>query len=156
MVMGQWFIVVFVAIFTGLLFYYFNIPAGAMLGSLLATTVIVQFKYKNKTDIPINVKRSVRVLMGTFVGLGMIREGLYQMRTLFWPFAITIFLNKFFKWKLTEALLSSIPAGLSEVGMNAEELETDLVIVTTMHLVRLIGMIIIIPFIVKLFLPRVN
>ncbi|ATW26120.1 AbrB family transcriptional regulator [Candidatus Formimonas warabiya] len=148
------------AIAGGLLLTYLNIPAGAMVGAMLGT-VIIQVREKDKMEVPLKVRRLVRMIMGAYVGLGITAEGIRQVRDILWPAIMTIggmsiltlltmlILHKLYGWDLKTAILSSTPAGLSEIGMNAEDFQTDPVPITTIHLFRLITVLIIIPIVIK-------
>lgn len=147
----------------GVLFYSLGIPAGGMVGALLGTSV-AQVLCKNKLVIAYRVKIGVRVLLGIFVGMGITIEGLAKVQHILWPALInigntivittiaTLVLTKVFKWNFTDAILSSMPAGLSEITMNAEDMGADTVLVTTIHLFRFVSILTIIPLIIKFFI----
>lgn len=155
-------IVILSAIVGGLLLNYLNIPAGAMTGSILGT-IIAQILIKTKLTISKPVKRVVRVVMGCYIGLGITLEGVKQLSNIAGAAAIiifgmiimsllvTFFLHKFCDWDWPEAYFSSLPAGLSEIGMSADEFNVDVIKVTTIHLMRLISIVVIIPLILKFF-----
>lgn len=148
------------AVSGGLIFTYFKIPAGAMVGSLLGTATS-QMIFNTKFNVPKAIKRSIRMIMGCYIGLGITIEGIRQSRNILGAIGIVIvgmmfatmiatyLIHKFFNLNLTEAFLSSLPAGLSEIGMNAEEFKLDPLPVTTIHLMRLITTLIFIPLIVN-------
>ncbi|MEL7565309.1 MAG: AbrB family transcriptional regulator [Dehalobacterium sp.] len=149
------------AITGGLLLTYLNIPAGAMVGAMLGTALI-QVKQSDKMEIPLKVRRIVRMMMGAYVGLGITEEGIRQVHDIIWPAVMTIvgmilltlvtmiMLHKLYGWDLKMAILSSTPAGLSEIGMNAEDFQTDPVPITTVHLFRLVTILVTVPIILKL------
>ena len=154
-------IIILSSICGGLLLNYFKIPAGAMVGSLLGAATS-QILTKSKLKIDIKIKRTVRVVMGCYIGLGVTLEGLSQLKNIgaaalivttgviLMSLLITFLLYKFCDWELQEAYLSSLPAGLSEIGMTADEFDVDIIKVTTIHLMRLITIIVIIPLVLKL------
>ncbi|KJS23645.1 MAG: hypothetical protein VR72_00625 [Clostridiaceae bacterium BRH_c20a] len=153
--------ILLVAVITGVVFNYIGVPAGGMIGAMLGTAAI-QIRSTSKLVIPIKIRRLVRISMGTFIGLGITAQGIAQVRNLLLPAVISLvgiisislltvlILYKIFKFPLAESLLSSIPAGLSELSMNAEEIEADPVVVTTMHIFRLFGIFITIPILIKI------
>ncbi len=156
---------IFTAILGGLLFYFLSVPAGALVGSMLVTAIIeLRKKSEERLIISDNVKKSVRICMGTLIGLGITAEGFYQVRFILWPamfvtlalFVLTILmvviLHKLYNFGITDALLSSFPAGLSEMSMNATDFKADPVTVTTMHMVRLISIVVLIPIILKIII----
>lgn len=145
----------------GLLLDYLNIPAGAMVGSMLGTAV-AQILIKTKLNISPMVKCSVRTVMGCYIGLGITIEGIRQLSGIMGAAVIVIFgmivlsllvtymLHKLCGWSLPKAFLSSLPAGLSEIGMNAEEFDIDPIEVTTIHIMRLIAILVFVPLILNI------
>jgi membrane AbrB-like protein len=154
-------LVILSAIAGGLLLDYLNIPAGAMVGSMLGTAV-AQISIKTKLHISPPVKRIVRVVMGCYIGLGITIEGIIQLKGILGAAAIVIFgmiilsfvvaymLHKFCGWSLPKAFLSALPAGLTEIGMNAEEFDVDPIDVTTIHVMRLITILAFVPLVLRL------
>jgi membrane AbrB-like protein len=150
------------AISGGLLLNYLKIPAGAMIGSLLGTAVS-QMVMDIKIDISPLLKRSTRMIMGSYIGLGITIEGIRQIKSalgavsvviigmMFVTVLATYMLHKLLKFDLAESFLCCLPAGLSEIGMNAEEFKIDPLKLTTIHLMRLISTLILIPILVSYF-----
>lgn len=148
------------AIAGGLLLNYLKLPAGALVGSMLGTGA-AQLMTTTKLEVPPLIKRSTRVIMGCYLGLGITAGGIHELRTISGAVAIitlgmtviTLFvaflLLKYCKWKLADAILGSLPAGLSEIGMNAEDFRADSIALTTVHLMRLITILTFIPLIIK-------
>lgn len=148
------------AITLGLVFTALKIPAGGMVGAMLGT-VIVQVSQVTKMEVPLPIRRIVRIIMGAYIGLGITAEGVRQIGDIIIPATLTILgmialalltmliLHKLYGWDLKMAFLGSTPAGLSEIGMNAEDFQTDPVPITTIHLFRLISILIIIPLLLK-------
>jgi len=148
------------AIGGGLLLNFLNVPAGAMVGAMLGTA-LTQAISGIKFRVPSPAKKTVRIVMGCYIGLGITLEGLVSlgdillagllvtvgMLTL--PILIALFLHKVYGWSRAESFLCSLPAGLSEMGMNAEEFKGDPVIVTTIHLFRLLGILVLIPLVLR-------
>lgn len=148
------------AVFGGLVFNYLRIPAGAMLGSLFGTAAS-QMLMDIKLEIPTFWKRSARMVMGSYIGLGITLQSIHQLRSiagavflvvigmLLLTAIATYVLHKFLKRDLTEAFLSCLPAGLTEIAMNAEELGADPLQLTTIHLVRLLSTVILVTVLVS-------
>ncbi|MDF2533469.1 MAG: AbrB family transcriptional regulator [Clostridia bacterium] len=157
----KWFVCLS-AVLGGLLFNYLRIPAGAMVGSLLGTAAS-QMVMDIRLDISPIIKRSTRMILGCYIGLGITIEGIQQFKNILGAVAIgiigimlvtlltTSILYKFYQFNLMQAFLSSLPAGLSEIGMNAEEFKVDPLQLTTIHLMRLISTLVLIPLLVSYF-----
>lgn len=160
----KWFVIPS-AVAGGLLLDYLKIPAGALVGSMLGTAV-AQLAINTKMDVPTSIKRLVRVILGCYIGLGITVEGIRQLKDISGAVGIitvgmtliTVLvaysLHRFFKWGLPEAFLGSLPAGLSEIGMNAEDFKADPIALTTVHLMRLITILTFIPLILKFLISR--
>lgn len=150
------------AVSGGLLLNYINVPAGAMIGSLLGTAAS-QMLMDIKVEIPQFWKRTARMIMGSYIGLGITLVGIQQIKSIFGAVLLvmigmillallaTYILHKFLKYDLTEAFLSCLPAGLTEIAMNAEEFQVDPLQLTTIHLIRLISTIVLVTILVSYY-----
>ncbi len=155
------YLVIITAIIGGLLLNFFNIPAGAMVGSLLGT-VVAQLIIKNKIEVPTPIKCGVQVLMGCYIGLGITYDTIMGLSNILVAITFVIFgisimtllltylLHRFCDWDLAESYLSSLPAGASEIVMIAEEYNVNVIKVATIQMMRLIIIVIGIPLLIKL------
>ncbi len=144
---------------------HFNIPAGALVGSMLGTAV-AQLVVNTKVEIPYLITRLIRVILGCYIGLEITAEGIGELKSIFGAVITVIvgmtlitllvayLLHTSFKWGLREAILGSLPAGLSEIGINAEDFQVDPIPLTTVHLMRLITTLTFIPLILKYLILR--
>lgn len=145
----------------GLLLSSLSVPAGAFIGAIFGSAA-TQTGLKFSIEVPPLAKKLLRICVGSLVGLSITAEGYYQAQDIFWPILITIIgtfivsllaafvVIKLFGMNPAEALLGTIPAGATEMSVNAEEFNGDPVIIATMHLFRLISIIGLIPFILLL------
>jgi hypothetical protein len=159
--MKNWCKAAFASAFCGLLLSYLGVPAGAFIGAIFGSAA-TQISLKFRIKVPRLAKRLLRICVGCLVGLSITAEGYYQSQGIFWPILVTIMgtfvttltaafvVIKKFRMNLTEALLGTIPAGATEMSVNAEEFNGDPVVIATMHLFRLISIIALIPFILLL------
>ena len=143
-----------------MLLNHFKIPAGALVGSMLGTAV-AQLVINTNIDVPRLITRLIRVILGCYIGLEITAEGIGELKSILGAVVIVTvgmtlitllvayLLLRFFKWGLREAFLGSLPAGLSEIGMNAEDFQVDPIPLTTVHLMRLITTLTFIPLILK-------
>ncbi len=141
---------------------FMNIPAGAIVGSMLGTAT-AQVATGADIKITLPIKRVIRATLGCYIGLGITLEGVRELKSILGAgvimmfgmilltFLVTFLLVKLCKWNLVQAFLSSLPAGLSEIGMNAEEFKADPMAVTTIHLMRLITILTLTPLLIRFF-----
>jgi membrane AbrB-like protein len=145
----------------GLFLSYLSVPAGAFIGAILGSAA-TQIALKFRMEVPRLAKRLLRICVGCLIGLSITAEGYYQAQGIFLPILVTVtgtfiisltaayVIIKVFRMNLTEAFLGTIPAGATEMSINAEELSGDPVVIATMHLFRLISIVGFIPFILLL------
>lgn len=146
----------------GLLLDHLKIPAGAIVGSMLGTAA-AQVVTGADIKISLPVKRIIRATLGCYIGLGITLAGIREVKSILGAglvimfgmicltFLVTFLLVKLCKWSFVQAFLSSLPAGLSEIGMNAEEFKVDPMAVTTIHLMRLITILSVTPLLLRFF-----
>ena len=160
--MNKKWLIVLSAIIGGLIFDYLNIPAGAIVGSMLGTA-LAQTATGDNIKISLPVKRLIRATLGCYIGLGITLEGIKEIGNILGSgllvmfgmlcltFLVTFLQVKLCKWSFEQAFLSSLPSGLSEIGMNAEEFNVDPMAVTMIHLMRLITILSITPLLISFF-----
>ncbi len=102
----------------GFVGYKLKIPAGAMIGSMLAVAAASLFKV-DLGGLPSYSKAIVQVVLGAILGLGLRNMDLQQLKSLLIPaavitgillatgFAIAFILNRFFGFDMMTAIFSS-------------------------------------------------
>ncbi|MBS4201772.1 AbrB family transcriptional regulator [Bacillus sp. FJAT-49732] len=148
------------AIIGGVLFSFFHIPVpwllGPMIAALIGTTVM-----KRQFIWPSSIRNSGMIIVGYTIGLSMTTSALHAM-VLQLPYMLlmTVLLLLFCAGiafvvsKLSDSdyrtlLLASIPGGLSQIIMLAEETKgINLAIVTITQVIRLMIIIIVMPLLV--------
>ena len=136
-----------------------KIPAGAMIGSMIAVgayNILFSTAY-----MPNNLNSVGQILVGGFIGLKFSKETLLELKNLAAPvfiLAISIIffgiitglaIHKITGMDLTTALFASSPGGLVDVSLIADAYGADVTKVVTMHTVRLLTVIIFMPTIIK-------
>ena len=149
------------AIAGGLVFNAADVPAGALLGSILGSA-LMQARLKERLRVPRIARRLLRIGVGSLIGLGMTRDSFMQIGQAMGPVVATIagtfvisFGSAWLIWRYcglgkTEALLGAVPAGITEMSINAASLNGDPVVVTTLHLFRLMSILGMIPLLLML------
>ena len=141
---------------------YINIPLAWFLGPMLATSIASLFGVKIKT--PKLVLSSILILLGLYIGNYIDKSLFSQIQEWFFTSLIMLFyiifsilivskyLQKFSDYEEKTSIFSAAPGALGPLMILAEdEKKTDLSHVATAHLIRLIIIITVFPFIVHGF-----
>lgn len=139
------------------LFYQVHFPAALLLGAtvfvaLLQTFSPVAFKLPN-----VRYYEWAQIGMGAVIGTSFTKESFMQMGTLILPMLMMTLLivttsiilgfifSKIFKMDYITGLMSVLPGGISTMIILAEDLEADIVTISTLQLARLITAVAFIP-----------
>jgi membrane AbrB-like protein len=140
---------------------YFQVPLGALLGSLILVAV-AQIAGLEAKPLTKTTRQGVQMIIGGIVGINMTHELLDEMVYLIIPGILlavshiivagllTIILMKVFKMDIITALCGAMPAGLSEVAVIANKHEANVEYVILMHLFRVSIVVLIMPLLVHL------
>ena len=145
---------------------FFNTPLAWFLGPMLVTSLASLMGLKIK--MPKLVLSLILILLGLYIG-NYIDKGLFaQMSQWIWTslimliyiiFSVLIvskYLEKFSKYERKTSIFSAAPGALGPLMILAEDEKTDLSQVATSHLIRLIIIITVFPFIVNSFYESDN
>jgi membrane AbrB-like protein len=145
---------------------FFNTPLAWFLGPMLVTSLASLMGLKIK--MPKLVLSLILILLGLYIG-NYIDKGLFaQMSQWIWTslimliyiiFSVLIvskYLEKFSKYEKKTSIFSAAPGALGPLMILAEDEKTDLSQVATSHLIRLIIIITVFPFIVNSFYDSDN
>ena len=140
---------------------YFNLPLAWFLGPMLVTSVGALMGLK--IIIPRIVLSSILILLGLYIGnyidknlFSQIHEWVFTSLIMLAYiiisiFIVSIYLQKFSKYEKKTSIFSAAPGALGPLMILAEDAKTDLSQVATSHLIRLIIIITVFPFIVNSF-----
>ena len=155
-------LVIIVSIPSAILADFFNIPLAWFLGPMLATSLASLFGLKIK--MPKLVLSTILILLGLYIGNYIDKSLFSQMHQWAWTSLIMLiyiiisvlivskYLQKFSKYERKTSIFSAAPGALGPLMILAEdEKKTDLSQVATSHLIRLIIIITVFPFIVNSF-----
>ncbi|EFW37673.1 AbrB family transcriptional regulator [Treponema phagedenis] len=147
------------ACFGGFLGIKLKIPAGAMIGALIATAAYNILS--NQAHIPPNLKIIVQIVMGASIGSSFKKEVLVHLQELLVPIFMVVgcllvfsLILGFIFYKLGRvdiitAFLSTSPGGLTDMTILADSYNADVKVVATVHTIRLTFVVILIPLVIK-------
>ena len=157
----QFITVIIISIPSSLVADYFNIPLAWFLGPMLITSLAALMGLKVK--MPRLVLSSVLIVLGLYIGNYIDKSLLTQMHQWIWTSLIMLayiilsvlivskYLQIFSKYERKTSIFSAAPGALGPLMILAEDEKSDLSQVATSHLIRLIIIITIFPFIVDSF-----
>ena len=154
-------LVILISIPSAIIAEFFNVPLAWFLGPMLATSLASLMGLK--INMPKLVLSSILVLLGLYIGNYIDKSLFAQMNQWVWTslimlvyiiFSVLIvskYLEKFSKYEKKTSIFSAAPGALGPLMILAEDEKTDLSQVATSHLIRLIIIITVFPFIVNSF-----
>ncbi len=157
----QFITVIIISIPSSLVADYFNIPLAWFLGPMLITSLAALMGFKVK--MPRIVLSSVLIILGLYIGNYIDKSLFTQINQWVWTSLIMLiyivvsvlivskYLQFFSKYERKTSIFSAAPGALGPLMILAEDEKSDLSQVATSHLIRLIIIITIFPFIVDSF-----
>ena len=154
-------LVIIISIPIAIIFEYFDIPLAWFLGPMLITSIASLSGFKTK--MPRLVLSSVLIILGLYIGNYIDKTFFSQMNQWAWTslimliyivtsvFFVSKYLQKFSNYSKKTSIFSAAPGALGPLMILAEDEKSDLSQVATSHLIRLIIIITIFPFIVNSF-----
>lgn len=147
------------ALAVGRLLDRLHVPGGMMVGAVIGACILGVFT--GQAAMPAPAKTIAQIIAGAFIGSGIKREDLAEMRTILKPAAILIpcllavnivaglLIYKTGKMDLLTALMCCVPGGISDIPMIAADMGADPSIVVTMQFIRLVLGIGVFPILIK-------
>ena len=154
-------LVILISIPSAIIADFFNVPLAWFLGPMLMTSLASLMGLNIK--MPKLVLSSILILLGLYIGNYIDKSLFTQMHQWVWTSLIMLvyiilsvlivskYLEKFSKYEKKTSIFSAAPGALGPLMILAEDEKTDLSQVATSHLIRLIIIITIFPFIVNSF-----
>lgn len=146
----------------GIIGYKLKIPAGAMIGSLIAVAAFNTL-WGPLGKMPSHVMVAVQIILGSALGLSFTRGAMGDLKNAWLPaliiagaYLLTSIMVAFIVarvtgWDLLTSMFSAVPGGLSDVVAVAQTIEgVKPLDVMVMHSVRLAMVLLSLPLIVKL------
>ena len=145
---------------------YFNVPLAWFLGPMLVTSVVTLGGLETK--MPRLVLSTVLIFLGLYIGNYVDKSLFNQINQWAWTSLIMLayivvsvllvskYLQKFSGYEEKTSIFSAAPGALGPLLILAEDQKSDLSQVATAHLIRLIIIITVFPFIVNSFYETQN
>ncbi len=158
--------VIVVSIPAALVADYFNVPLAWFLGPMLITSVATLGGLKTK--MPRLVLSTVLIFLGLYIGNYIDKNLFSQINQWVWTSLIMLvyiivsvllvskYLQKFSGYETKTSIFSAAPGALGPLLILAENTKSDLSQVATSHLIRLIIIITVFPFLVDNFYNAEN
>ena len=152
-------LVIIISVPTAMVAEYFNVPLAWFLGPMLITSIASLMGYQTK--MPRLVLSSVLILLGLYIGNYIDKNLFSQIQQWAWTsmimlayilisvFIVSKYLQKFSNYDKKTSIFSAAPGALGPLMILAEDEKSDLSQVATSHLIRLIIIITVFPFIVN-------
>jgi membrane AbrB-like protein len=150
--------VILISIPSAVIADYFNIPLAWMLGPMIVTSIVALAGIK--IVMPKIALNSILIILGLHIGNYIDQNLFNQMINWIWTSVIMLiyiiicilivskYLQKFSGYGEKASIFSAAPGALGPLMILAENEKTDLSQVATSHLIRLIIIITVIPFII--------
>jgi membrane AbrB-like protein len=154
----KFFLVILISIPSAIVADYFNIPLAWMLGPMIITSIAALSGLKVK--MPKLALSSILIILGLHIGNYIDQNLFNQMINWIWTSVIMFiyiiicilivskYLQKYSGYDQKASIFSAAPGALGPLMILAENEKTDLSQVATSHLIRLIIIITVIPFII--------
>ena len=154
-------LVIVISVPSAIIADFFSIPLAWFLGPMLITSLASLMGLKIK--MPRLILSSILILLGLYIGNYIDKSLFTQMHQWVWTslimlvyiiFSVLIvsrYLEKFSQYEKKTSIFSAAPGALGPLMILAEDEKTDLSQVATSHLIRLIIIITVFPFIVSSF-----
>jgi membrane AbrB-like protein len=151
--------VIVISIPAALLADYFDVPLAWFLGPMIITSLVTLAGIRTK--MPRLVLSTVLIFLGLYIGNYIDKELFSQMHEWIWTSLIMLayiivsvllvskYLQKFSGYGKKTSIFSAAPGALGPLLILAEDEKSDLSQVATSHLIRLIIIITVFPFIVN-------
>lgn len=138
-------------------FYLIELPAALLLGSAVGVSCVLLLPTRSFALPPVKVYEISQLGMGALIGLSFTRQSLLIILSEWKPMLIMtcaiistsivlgFIFSKIFKLNYITGLLSVLPGGLSTMILFAEDLNADIVSISTLQLARLLTAVAVIP-----------
>ncbi len=159
--LSSFMLTVLCALAGGLLFTFLKIPAGAILGSIIAVAMLNITS--RRACYPGCLKVIVQICAGTYIGSRITIQTFLEVDILLIPsliltielfvmaFLTAYILHKACRMDWATALFSSTPGGIQEMGLISDELGLETPRIVLMHTFRILAVLGVLPFLAGLF-----
>lgn len=158
---GKFGLTMIIAALGGVAGIYLEIPAGAMIGSMIAVAVFNIFS--DSAHVPPNMRKTTQILTGAFLGSRIAYNDILELSKIIVPGIIMVVglvilsllfglaMHKFTGLDLPTSFLASAPGGIADMSLVAEEMGADAPKVALLQLLRVVSVIGLFPLVMRLF-----
>lgn len=147
----------------GIFLIYIKFPAGGLVGAIIgvgASSIILD----KSAYLPKHIQISAQIGIGISIGMGFTKETFMQLTRLIGPMIVlplfmvvsgillAYIVEALTKWEIGTCILCTAPAGLSQMVILAEDMDTDIFLVSLFQTTRLLTIYLILPQIFSLYL----
>jgi len=137
-----------------------GIPAAPLAGALIGASILSVSGKVDAAEWPVGTRTILEIGIGTVIGTGLTREAFAELQTLWKPailitftlvitgLTIGLWTSRILKIDIITSILGAAPGGISGMSLVGSEYGVGAA-VATLHAVRLITVLLILPLIVK-------
>ena len=138
-----------------------GIPAAPLAGALIGASLLSISGKIESAEWPIGTRTVLEIGIGTVIGTSLTKDSLVELQTLWKPailitftlvltgIAIGLWTSKLLKVSLIASILGAAPGGISGMSLVGSEYGVGAA-VATLHAVRLVTVLLILPLIIKM------
>lgn len=151
---------ILVALVCGVFGRWIGIPAGALVCSMVG---VIALKFASgKAFLPIWIKRLAQMLSGAYIGSGIGREDLLELRFILLPAVLLLvfyfanavicgrLMHRFFGLGRREAMLAATPAGATDMALISSDLGVNSSTLVELQIIRMVVVVSLFPQIIKI------
>lgn len=158
----QFVLMVLAAAVGGLILHFLGVSAGAMIGAMIGGAAFCIAKGRQK--YPVKLKNMLQICSGAYIGTRIDLATVRQMPDLIVPllvmlagifaftFGTSFVLRRVSKLDRSTAMLAATPGGIQEMSLLSEELDADTPKVAVLHTARLVFVILLFPYMIRILL----
>lgn len=159
--MGNYLVTLLIGLAGGLFAQQLRVPAGGLIGSLVAVSALNLSGWFHVPNFPSNTKFVLQIGVGILLATSINRDVLFSLRDMWRP-ALTgaaimvstgifsgLLISRWLGIEQLTALLGSAPGGISDMSLIAMDLGAQGSAVIIMHLTRLISVVVIVPLVIR-------
>jgi uncharacterized protein len=153
----SWIPVALAGVLGGVALTLLSVPAGGLIGALVAVAFYINAAKKEPVAPPAVGFYAAQAGMGAVIGLTFTRETMSEILTSGWAILgitavvlvgnilFALVLNRRYRWGFHAAVLGILPGGVTPMIVMAKDAESDITVVGTLQLARLLTVVVVFP-----------
>lgn len=150
-----------IAVAGGIIGIKLKLPAGGLVGAMLAVALVQTAGGLHLSAMPAGTMTLLQIMVGMMIGLGITREAVLEMKEMVIPGLVLVIcmvvvgislgflIKKLSNLDVVTSLYSTAPGGMTDMVLIVGSQGADTPKVALMHLMRLAGVILILPPLAK-------